>query len=326
MVAFRTLRIRDTHPQVQTLKRILNEVLHPSPFLVVDSSFDDATDRAVRRFQRDNAPPEDGIVGPITWRKLIAKSGNAAGVIGDTANTTTNSTDAGAPLSESVDAGTSAGNAVGLPETSGLSDEHKHNLYLNYIRRATSGGATAISDLEVGKRVILGLRVTTSSRAASGGGTYDDRIIVLHNNAGVKTAREFAGNTDPSSRYEDGYEHARKSLGEDANSDGRLDLGRMPEGVYEFRKERSGTYGNILRPTSAIIAERDTNHDGAFNASDTVTNRAALSSGQTMLFHKGGNSITGSAGCQTMPPATFERFWEALGSQRQFRYVLVKVQ
>ncbi len=316
MVQYTTLRKGSTDGLVRTLKKALNDVLAPSPRLPVDMMFDTDTERAVRRFQQGNHLAEDGVVGPQTWRKLFSKSGDGAVLASTQASTT--------PAS-SPRASESAGEpGAGLPDTAGLSEEHKYSVYLGHIQKS-GHGATALADLEAGKRVILGLRVTTSSRANKGGGTYDDRFVILHNNGGVKTAKEFLGNTDPTSRYEQGYEHAKKSFGEDANRDGRRDLGRMPAGTYEFRKDRSSTYGDVLRPVSAITAERDINHDGAFDGKDVATNQAALSAGTSMLFHKGGRNITGSAGCQTMPPATFEAFWAALGNQKQFRYVLLKV-
>jgi hypothetical protein len=43
------------------------------------------------------------------------------------------------------------------------------------------------------------------------------------------------------------------------------------------------------------------------------------------LFHAGLADRTGSAGCQTMAPEVFEQFWEALGEQDEFYYVLVEI-
>ncbi|MDI3290295.1 peptidoglycan-binding domain-containing protein [Polyangium sp. 15x6] len=316
MAQYKTLKKGATDLLVGPLKMALNEALSPSPNLPTDTVFDADTDRAVRRFQQENHLAEDGVVGSQTWKKLLNRSPDGILLA---------SLSAVAASAPTVGASDPVGEAAGgLPDTAGLSEEHKFNVYLGYIQKA--GQCTSVeAALDTGERVILGLRVTTNTRTNAGGGVYDDRFVVLHNNGGVKTAKEFQGNTDPSSRYEHRYEHARKAYGEDANNDGRKDLGRIPAGSYKFKKDQSSTYGNVLRPMSAIIAERDINHDGSFDATDVATNAAALNAGTSMLFHKGGKNITGSAGCQTMPPTTFQAFWTALGSQRQFHYVLVKV-
>jgi hypothetical protein len=44
-----------------------------------------------------------------------------------------------------------------------------------------------------------------------------------------------------------------------------------------------------------------------------------------MYFHRGGTTNTYSAGCQTMPQSEFNRFWDSLGNQQRFQYVLVTV-
>jgi hypothetical protein len=42
-----------------------------------------------------------------------------------------------------------------------------------------------------------------------------------------------------------------------------------------------------------------------------------------MLWHVGGTGMTGSAGCQTMEPAEYQRFLAAIGGSRSFRYTVV---
>ncbi len=310
MPQYRTVKKGSTDPLVKPLKKALNEVLSPSPCLAEDTLFDNTTDAAVRQFQTVSGMSEDGVVGPQTWKRLLEKSADVSlrASIDALVGKDDDETDPESPL----------------PNTSGLSEEFKYYFYLTYIC-ILGQCPTAVANLQEGKRVILGLRVTTNSRTKKGAGSYDDRFVVLQNNGGVLTAKEFKGNTDPSSRYEHGYKHAAKAYGEDANEDGVKDLGRIPAGSYDFKKEYSGTYGNVLRPVAAITAERDINHDGNFDANDVATKPSALSAGTSMLFHKGGNNMTGSAGCQTMPPETFGKFWNALGPQKQFRYVLVKV-
>jgi hypothetical protein len=98
-------------------------------------------------------------------------------------------------------------------------------------------------------------------------------------------------------------------------------------GCYTYRKGKSAKFGNVLRPDKDLIVIRDVNHDGHFTEEDgkLVVHTTRMNSFRTMLFHKGGGTITGSAGCQTFPPADFPRFWKALGDQPEFQYVLVTV-
>ena len=68
---------------------------------------------------------------------------------------------------------------------------------------------------------------------------------------------------------------------------------------------------------------RDTNRDHRIDAKDEVFNGDW--GGQGYYFHRGGTSDTYSAGCQTMDQGRFNRFWAALGTQKEFSYVLANV-
>jgi predicted chitinase len=154
------------------------------------------------------------------------------------------------------------------------------------------------------QRNILSFRTQTSTKANAGQGRYDDTTVMLWKDAGGhKHVRTYHSNTEPTSHYEGTY-------GQDANRDGRLDLGRIPAGTYDYARSYSSKLGNVLRPTSDFNVQRDTNHDGTFN------DGAMTGGGGSMLFHAGGSSFTGSAGCQTMAPADYQRFWNDLGSYK----------
>ncbi len=201
-----------------------------------------------------------------------------------------------------------------LPPTEGLSARQKFDLYASYVN--AHGSAEAKADLAAGRQVILGLRDETAVNANNGKGAYDDRIVVLQANGSEGNVREFSANTEPSSQYDGRY-------GADFNGDGRLELGRMAEGTVNFRKDHSGNLGDVLRPTQALGVQRDTNHDGRIDAADP--RGAGRSTDNSFLFHAGGNGNTGSAGCQTMRPGDFQAFWNGLGDQKTFNYVLVNV-
>ncbi|WP_184717888.1 LysM domain-containing protein [Caulobacter sp.] len=208
--------------------------------------------------------------------------------------------------------GTATGTAAptgALPSTEGMSNAQKFELYSNYVN--TYGDAQAKADLADGKQVILGLRTDTALNVNNGKGAYDDRVVVLQAGAQV---REFSAATEPSSQYDGRF-------GGDADSDGRKELGRIAEGTVTFSKSTSGKLGDVLRPTEAHSIVRDTNHDGRIGAGD----KTVQSTDGSFLFHAGGNTNTGSAGCQTMKPGDFQSFWSSLGDQSKFNYVLVNV-
>lgn len=218
----------------------------------------------------------------------------------------------------------------GLPRTEGMTNAQKFALYANYIER--HGSAQAKADLAAGRTVILGLRVSTNTRANGGEGVYDDRIVTLRRLPnGQFQVTELRANTEPGSQYEDGWSgRSRRPMGVDSNRDGRLDLGRLVDGTHEYMRANVGPLfgptqpdgNNILMPTTSRPVVRDTNHDGVFDERDR--NRNSFE-GRTMYFHRGGTTNTYSAGCQTMPQSEFNRFWDSLGNQQRFQYVLVTV-
>jgi LysM repeat protein len=234
-------------------------------------------------------------------------------VPGRGAATVAPSTDANTPSVQTETQATSAATGA-LPSTAGLSASQKYDLYAGYVN--AHGSAEAKADLAAGRQVILGLRDDTAVNVNGGKGAYDDRIVVLQANASGGSVKEFSANTEPSSQYDGRY-------GSDFNGDGRLELGRMAEGTVSFQKSHSGSLGDVLRPTGALGVERDTNHDGRIDAADP--RGKGQSTDNSFLFHAGGNTNTGSAGCQTLKPGDFRAFWNGLGDQKTFNYVLVDV-
>lgn len=192
---------------------------------------------------------------------------------------------------------TSTSRTGSVRDTSNMTEEQKYDYFSGLIEQ--NGGQLKTGTNE---RNILGIRNETDADVNGGNGAYDDKFVMLWKDQnGNKRVREYTGNTEPSARYRGRY-------GEDVNGDGKLDQGRLPTGYYEFRRTRHSKFGTILKPTAATAAERDTNQDGLFN------DNALGDAGRTMLFHKGGNSMTGSAGCQTFSPSEWRRFTQDLSS------------
>jgi LysM repeat protein len=180
------------------------------------------------------------------------------------------------------------------------------------------GDAQAKADFAAGKKVVLAIRTETLDTSGKNRrGAYDDTMVVMQKGAdGKVTVQEFRGNTDPA------YSTSGK-FGPDLNGDGKREIGQLVTGSYRYSRE-AGTYKKtgqaFFRSQSTQAAIRDTNGDGRFTSADMVDRYGA---GRSMLIHAGGVNGTGSAGCQTMSPATYKAFLEAIGSQSTFSYVLV---
>jgi hypothetical protein len=187
----------------------------------------------------------------------------------------------------------------------------------------------ALFDTTANYRNVLGIRkVTLSIKGLNEKGVYDDRIwVVWLDKAGVKHATEYEANTEPMYRYE------KKDQGNDANEDGKNDLGRLRQGVYKYFAylQWSKQLGRLaFKLTEAQWADRDINEDGYFDENDLVliTNIKAMMEEKTMHIHQGGKNDTWSAGCQTLPPLTWKKFERDIldgnkAGQLEFTYVLV---
>lgn len=187
--------------------------------------------------------------------------------------------------------------------TAGLSEAQKFDHY------AKLGAAPSAP----GERAVVSIRTPTNTKVNGGGGAYDDTTAVIwQDKDGTKHCVELRSNTEPSAKYEGKY-------GQDANGDGSLDQGRLRAGTYTYTlSEHNGAPAFRMQGDAAV--DRDTNHDGVFGNDGG----AATGGGGSMLFHAGGTTSTGSAGCQTMPPAEYERFLAAMGGSAQFTYTLVE--
>ena len=199
------------------------------------------------------------------------------------------------------------------PAPDEMSESEKYNYYRKIIEQYGE------FDIENNKRNLLGFRKQTDADINNKHGQYDDFLAMVWMSSGTPFVREYTRfNTDPISRY------LAKDFGVDADGDGRKDLGRIPAGHYKYMcgKQKSKHYGlSYLIPMQEIIAERDTNHDGLFQPEEK-----RATSKRTMLIHKGGEYDTGSAGCQTLPPTEFDRFWldlKANGDPGTLGYTLV---
>ncbi len=199
----------------------------------------------------------------------------------------------------------------------------KYDYYKALIER--NGGTVDSS-----QKNLLAIRKETNTAANGGDGVYDDKAVLIWTDEhGNKRVSEYRANTDPTTRYIDNEHETR-----DVNGDGKRELGRLPEGSYQYGhnwfKNKHDTVGdgNVFKMDDGtrVDAEYDTNHDGLFN------DNARGEGGDTMYWHCGREDDVASAGCQTMPPGDWARFTSDMGvsvtdkysgQQVPLRYTLV---
>lgn len=198
---------------------------------------------------------------------------------------------------------------------------------------------------------------TTASRS-NASGVFDDVILVAWTTVYKGESRirwvSFAANTDPSFQYMEGRNDGvakkdqirpgKSNEGFDADGDGKVDLGMLPPGAYQYYSvpsvPQNTVLGLVFKPVSnpksplGIRVFRDSNRDGNFNEADEamIKNQDAMYEGYTMYIHrasrKNQTDNTWSAGCQTMRFEDFEEFKKILAiaakaGQKTFTYLLV---
>lgn len=198
----------------------------------------------------------------------------------------------------------------GIPNTSGLSTAKRYALYERYI--AKYGDAQAKKDLAAGKRVVLALRKDTPMSSGPYRGTYDDRIVVLWKDRSGPHVQELLANTEPNRRWAEPANASSKPVGRLADNQ-----------TIRYHKAWSTKFGNHLQPYGNPWAQRDLDRDYKFEKNERSYNGDW--GGQAMFIHRAWSTDTGSQGCQTMEEGRFNTFWRALGSQKDFSYVLVNV-
>ncbi len=200
---------------------------------------------------------------------------------------------------------------AGIPNTSGLSTAKRFALYEQYLTKF--GDAQAKKDLASGKRVILALRQDTPMTADRAyRGTYDDRIVVMWKDRSGPHVQELLANTEPNRRWSIPANESSKPVGRLADNQ-----------TIRYHKAWSSKFGNHLEPYGNPWAQRDADRDYRFEKNEKAYNGEW--GGQAMFIHRAWSTDTGSQGCQTMEEGRFNTFWNALGGQNDFSYVLVNV-
>ena len=229
-------------------------------------------------------------------------------------------------------------NAPALPDTTGLSDAQKYDVYSSIVE--VRGNQASQDALANGDRVILGLRNENVTTTNNGQGVYDDRMVVLARDAdGTVHVNEFnRASTEPTAQYDANQRSNpavtfRREDSVDITGDGVGELGRIAEGTIEMfetthRNPASAGTNFSLRPTAAAVAasadgvQRDSNHDGLFTAADPG---GSVALNDTFKIHSGSRTNTDSAGCTTLHPNDYAAFRDAVtadANQNRWQYVL----
>jgi hypothetical protein len=222
-----------------------------------------------------------------------------------------------------------------LPKLPFLSQDRAYAFCASIVHQRAKPAASLA--LRQGRTLVLGLRKETSTLANNGRGIYDDFIVVLNGWNRRGSAHFFTANTDPSARYAQRatlvggkvmdpryktVKPAAEYFGEDVNRDGIADAGRLVAGTYFFAERAKYLNARAFMSVARQTVERDSNGDGRFTIEDSHR-IDAFGVGATMLIHVGGETMTGSAGCQTIPPHQYPTFLSSLGPSPRFYYVLV---
>lgn len=266
---------------VKAWQHILNGCGY-NPRLKLNGYLDESTTKATKRFQQNLGLPVTGEIDLKTWQAGLAH----------------NKYEGWSPQVPPEDVPRS-------PANSSMTEIEKYNYYRSIINAQNNNFKSGNN-----QRNLLGFRKETKVYDNHGQGKYDDFLAMLwKTSSGQPRVREYSQFcTEPIGHY-------RGTIGDDANGDGVMDLGRTPEGYYEYKVgPLHNRLGRNLVPLREMYSIRDINNDGKFSTREPRT-----SAGKTILFHQGGDLTrggnTGSAGCQTLPKSDFNNFWNDLHSE-----------
>ncbi len=254
--------------------------------LEVDGKFGPQTEAAVRQFQRASGIAVDGIVGPQTLGKLQSTPPGA------------NDGYTPPPATGGVTPPVSAG------------EREQYEFYAAMVRRA--GGEVCPN----GQPTVLGLRQGPGGAQRN----YSDTFVVLTPDGRV---HRFEGATYPGQNS--------STASPDVTGDGRGDVGMIRPGNYTVvpNGQHAGAASYHVRTlggSGSIPGWRDTNQNGVFTDAERRASEARGDALTGVLFHQGNADRPSSIGCQTMSPAEFRRFIEAVGGPRaSFSFTLVQV-
>jgi len=205
----------------------------------------------------------------------------------------------------------------GIPSFTETRDKSEQQKYDFYSQKVIAKGYQV--ENKVNQPHIITIRKRTNYYANDGRGVYDDRVAVIWlDSSGTKRAREFIGNTEPSGRIHGNlaYEQWKKGVPRDKIT---AKISWSPGVAYDKEQYNYALYkwkyGNALNsikkpyhPSYYEYKPVQFPYDGWSPRSHEGKRTPQF------LFHSGGNSTVGSAGCQTFPKNQYRQFWNLIAS------------
>ena len=288
--------------------------------VAVDGTFGSQTKGAVMAFQRSRGIGVDGIIGAETMRELRTsgagvdrRTGPEAGLTPSPQDRVPGMTGADFQRRAGLDAArrqSSSGSAVAAGGAAtiapaGATERQRFEHYRGIIM------ANGVQDpLTSDKPVVLGVRGMDKGgnrHETSNGRSYDDTFVVLD-----KTGRvtELTGATHAGQKTTSLVDHV-----------GLIRTGNfnvVPNGVRSKDGGLASFHVRTLDGSGNIPGIRDRNNDGRMQDNE-IARRDTMTE---ILFPPGTATSPVSIGCQTMPPAEYRRFLDAVGG-RGFTFTLV---
>ncbi len=298
---------KDKGDNVKQLQEHLNK---SGAKLEADGNFGPATQKAVRKFQRQNNLTVDGKVGPETMGALnkglsLQKPESKAGPEDKKADPQAKKAEPAQKPEEAKKADPGAKKAQGLPQLAGknLTPQEKYDHYAAMVQAA--GGK-----IDPSKPTVLGLRGlgVDGQRHDSGRntGSNDDTFVVLgRDKKGQPTVTELSGAT-----------HAATAKGSVAGG-----VAQLRPGNYDVsrRHDYKGHEAWAVNGGGNVPVYRDSNRDGRISDAEKANAVKKGTTGDAILFHWDRNA---SIGCQTLPVSQLNKLKAAVNGGN-FNYTLL---
>lgn len=261
----------------------------------VDGIFGPKMKAAVIAFQKSRGLTADGSIGPKTQAEL-----GRVDSFDPTPTTPSTPMEPAGPTEIAL-----------APEDATEAEKWSHYAA---IVKAAGGKISASAPTVLGLR---GLSLDRERHESLTNTKYDDTFVVLTPQGRVY---ELRGATHPSMKD--------CTDSPDVTGDGKGDVGTIAPGNYKVVPHNDYMGNKSFQVVTAggsggLPGWRDTDHDGVYSEAEKSASKSRGDKISAVLFHQGTPGIPISIGCQTLPPAEFERFLEALGGAKNFTFTLV---
>ena len=190
-----------------------------------------------------------------------------------------------------------------FPATRGKSENQKYDYYASKIE-----GVSGSIQSGANKYNIVMMRKKTNFYENDGSGIFDDVIgVIWIDSSGEKRVQEFISNGEPAATVQG--KRWRQYKKEEPVDKGGYIPGRMHEGTWKYKIGSPGkVWKKYLRSREAV--PNDLGVPRKFPEGGEFIEYGGKA--YSLLFHPGGKTRVGSAGCQTFPRSEFRRLWNTI--------------